>query len=56
MLKKLIPYIFVLIFLGWHSDLSGQDRFPRPEFESEYSYPEQQIPLQRSYLRNYVDV
>lgn len=56
MLKKLIPYIFVLIFLGLHPDLSGQDRFPRPEFESEYSYPEQQIPLQRSYLRDYVDV
>lgn len=56
MLKKLIPYIFVLICLGWHPDLSGQDRFPRPEFESDYEHPEHQIPLQRSYLRDYIDV
>lgn len=56
MLKKLLPYIFVFIFLNWYSGLFGQDRFPRPEFESDYVYPEHQAPLQRSYLLDYLDV
>jgi ferredoxin len=36
--------------------VSGQQRFPRPEFESGYSYPEHQLPLQRGPLWEYLDV
>ena len=56
MIKRFIPYILLLIMLVWHSVLYAQERFPRPEFESGYVYPEEQMPLQRSVTWEYIDV
>ena len=42
--------------LLWHAVLFAQERFPRPEFESGYTYPEHQMPLQRSVTWEYIDV
>jgi NosR/NirI family nitrous oxide reductase transcriptional regulator len=56
MTKRSIPYILLLIMLLWHSVLFAQERFPRPEFESGYVYPENQMPLQRSIVWEYIDV
>jgi NosR/NirI family nitrous oxide reductase transcriptional regulator len=56
MTKRSIPYILLLIMLLWHSVLFAQERFPRPEFESGYIYPENQMPLQRSIVWEYIDV
>lgn len=36
--------------------LFAQDRFPRPEFESGYVYPTNQLPLQRAQVWEYIDV
>ena len=54
--KKLLPYLIIMILLTWHAVLFAQDRFPRPEFESGYEYPEHQMPLQRSHIWEYIDV
>lgn len=45
-----------MILLIWHAAAYSQDRFPRPEFESGYTYPVEQLPLQRPAGREYVDV
>jgi len=42
--------------LIWHSILYAQDRFPRPEFGSGYTYPTNQLPLQRAQWLEYFDV
>jgi len=42
--------------LGWHAVIMAQDRFPRPEFESGYVYPEHQMPLQRAPYWDYIDI
>ena len=42
--------------LIWHAVLFAQDRFPRPEFESGYVYPEHQMPLQRAPVWEYIDL
>jgi polyferredoxin len=42
--------------LCWHAVLFAQDRFPRPEFETDYVYPEQQLPTQRAPFWEYIDV
>jgi len=55
-LKKKLPYILLFIMLAWHVVLFAQDRFPRPEFESGYVYPEHQVPLQRSLVWEYIDL
>jgi NosR/NirI family transcriptional regulator, nitrous oxide reductase regulator len=55
-MKKALPYIILLLLLFWQSSLSAQDRFPRPEFESGYDYPEHQMPTQRNPGWKYVDV
>jgi polyferredoxin len=55
-LKKALPYIIFLALLCWHAVLFAQDRFPRPEFESGYVYPTNQLPLQRAQVWEYVDV
>jgi NosR/NirI family nitrous oxide reductase transcriptional regulator len=55
-LKKRIPYIILTLLLLWHTILFAQDRFPRPEFESGYTYPTNQMPLQRSVTWEYIDV
>lgn len=56
MLKKRLPYILLFLMLGWHAIMYAQDRFPRPEFESGYVYPEHQMPLQRAPIWEYIDL
>ena len=56
MLKKKLPYILLFLMLGWHAIMYAQDRFPRPEFESGYVYPEHQMPLQRAPIWEYIDL
>ncbi len=46
----------IFLLIGWHAVLVAQDRFPRPEFESGYVYPDHQLPLQRSPVWNYIDL
>ena len=55
MLKK-IPYIIVFILLIWQTVLYAQQRFPKPEFESGYDYPEYQVSNPRSQAWEYIDV
>lgn len=56
MKRKFIPYIILLLLICWHTVLFAQDRFPRPEFESGYVYPTDQLILQRAQVWQYVDV
>ena len=55
-MKKYIPYVILVLLFIWHSILFAQQRFPRPEFESGYSYPTNQFPNQRGPLWEYMDV
>jgi NosR/NirI family transcriptional regulator, nitrous oxide reductase regulator len=55
-LKKKLPYILIFLLLCWHAMLVAQDRFPRPEFQSGYAYPDHQMPLQRSPVWDYIDL
>ncbi len=55
-MKKIILYIFLIILSLQTEILYSQDRFPRPEFESGYQYPENQMPEQRSQGWEYFDV
>jgi len=55
-MKKFIPYIILVLLLGWHIVLFAQDRFPRPEFESGYVYNTNQMPTQRAPGWEYFDV
>ena len=55
-MKNKIKFILITILLFWNSVIYGQDRFPRPEFESGYLYPEDQMPVQRSTGLEYLDV
>ncbi len=55
-LKKLLPYIVLLMLLCWHVVTLAQDRFPRPEFESGYIYATNQLPAQRAQIWEYLDV
>lgn len=54
--RKTIPYILLLVTLLWHTVMFAQERFPRPEFESGYVYPEAQLPLRRAAAWEYVDL
>jgi NosR/NirI family transcriptional regulator, nitrous oxide reductase regulator len=54
--KKLLPYIVLVVLLCWHVAMFAQSRFPRPEFETNYVYPEQQLPLQRAPGWEYFDL
>jgi NosR/NirI family transcriptional regulator, nitrous oxide reductase regulator len=59
MLKKLnkyFPYFILIILFIWHSILFAQERFPRPEFESGYTFPSNQLLNQRGPVWEYVDV
>jgi NosR/NirI family nitrous oxide reductase transcriptional regulator len=56
MKKHYIPYILLFIMLLWHAVLFAQERFPRPEFQTDYVYPEHQMPLQRSQTWEFIDV
>ncbi len=55
-MSKKVPYILLLILLIWHAAVFAQDRFPRPEFETGYVYPVDQMPRQRSVAWEYIDV
>ncbi len=48
LMKKALPYLILILLLCWHAVLFAQDRFPRPEFETDYVYPEHQMPQQRA--------
>lgn len=54
--RRYLPYILLFVMLLWHAVLFAQERFPRPEFESGYVYPVDQMPLQRSLVWEYIDV
>ena len=55
-LKKFLPYLVLVLLIAWHSVLFAQQRFPRPEFESGYTYPTNQLPNQRGPMWEYFDV
>jgi NosR/NirI family nitrous oxide reductase transcriptional regulator len=55
-LKKYFPYIILILLFAWHSILFAQQRFPRPEFESGYIYPTNQLPSQRGPMWEYFDI
>jgi NosR/NirI family nitrous oxide reductase transcriptional regulator len=55
-LKKFVPYVILIFLLAWHTVLFAQQRFPRPEFESGYAYPTNQLPNQRGQFWEYFDV
>ena len=55
-MKKALPYIIFILLLFWHALLYAQDRFPRPEFETGYPYPTNQLPAQRAPGWEYFDV
>jgi len=54
-LKKKLPYIVFFVMLAWHMVLFAQERFPRPEFTTDYAYPEHQLPVARSIAWEYID-
>jgi len=54
--KKKILYILLMLFIGWQSISYGQQRFPKPEFESGYDYPEYQLTNPSSPIWEYIDV
>ena len=56
MMKQKIPYILLFILLGWHSVLLAQQRFPKPDFESGYIYPEHQFEAPGAIFWEYADV
>jgi NosR/NirI family transcriptional regulator, nitrous oxide reductase regulator len=55
-MKKFLPYIIFILLLGWHMALFAQDRFPRPEFQTEHAYPMNQMPAPRAQIWEYIDV
>jgi len=55
--NKYIPYIVLGLLLIWHSVLYAQEqRFPRPEFEGDYTFPTHQFLNQRGPMWEYMDV
>ncbi len=55
-MQKKIAYIIIVLLLGYHGILRSQQRFPKPEFESGYAYPEYQVTSPRSPVLEYMDV
>lgn len=56
-ISKYLPHIILVILFAWHSVLyAQQQRFPRPEFESGYSFPTHQFLSQRGPMWEYLDV
>ena len=54
---KYLPYLVFVILFIWHSVLyAQQQRFPRPEFESDYTFPTHQFLNQRGPMWEYMDV
>jgi NosR/NirI family transcriptional regulator, nitrous oxide reductase regulator len=54
--KKYFPYIILIILFAWQTISFAQQRFPRPEFETTYTYPTNQLPSQRGPMWEYFDV
>jgi ferredoxin len=55
--NKFLPYVILAVLFIWHSVLyAQQQRFPRPEFESGYSFPTHQFLNQRGPMWEYMDV
>ena len=54
--KRYIPYIILILLFLFQTGLFAQQRFPRPEFESGYAYPADQLPNQRGIMWEYFDV
>ena len=55
-MRNKIPYIIVFLLLSWQALLYAQQRFPKPEFESGYEYPEYQVTNPRGPVWEYIDV
>jgi len=56
-IKKYLPQIIIAVLLIWHSVLYAQEmRFPRPEFETGYAFPERQLLNQRGPMWEFLDV
>jgi len=54
--NKKILYILLFILFSWNAFIYGQQRFPKPDFESGYDYPEYQLDNPRSSVWEYIDV
>jgi ferredoxin len=55
--NKYLPYVILAVLFIWHSVLyAQQQRFPRPEFESGYTFPTHQFLNQRGPMWEYMDV
>lgn len=55
--NKYLPYLVLFALFIWHSVLyAQQQRFPRPEFESGYTFPTHQFLNQRGPMWEYMDV
>ena len=56
-MRRRKQYIIILILVSFNTLLSAQkQRFPKPDFESGYVYPEYQMPLPRNPAWEYIDV
>jgi polyferredoxin len=55
-MKKNKIYILIFLLSLWQAGAFAQDRFPRPEFETEYNYPVNNLPAQRAPVWEYFDV
>jgi NosR/NirI family transcriptional regulator, nitrous oxide reductase regulator len=53
--KRHLKYFLIGILLLWSVVAAAQERFPRPEFQSGYEYPVDQMPLHRSVAWEYID-
>ena len=59
-LKKIIkylPFLFIAVMFMWHTTSYAQvQRFPMPEFETEYSFPTHQFMSPEAIIWSYIDV
>ncbi|MBN2236159.1 MAG: 4Fe-4S binding protein [Bacteroidales bacterium] len=55
-MNKKIIYILLLFLFSWNAFLYGQQRFPKPDFESGYEYPSYHLGDARSPVWEYIDV
>ncbi|NQU82150.1 MAG: 4Fe-4S binding protein, partial [Bacteroidetes bacterium] len=55
-MKRRLPHIILFFLFAWHAVLYAQQRFPKPEFESDYVYPEYQFSNPRNPAWEYIDV
>ena len=55
-MKRRLPHIILFLLFAWHAVLYAQQRFPKPEFESGYVYPEYQLTNPGNPAWEYIDV